>query len=242
MKEIWKVVPGYTDYEVSDTGHVRFLNTKRKCRIRTDHGGYYEVRLLGDNGYKKYYRVHQVVLLAFVGPCPKKREPCHFNDIKSDNKLKNLRYGTRGDNLRDAYRNGRISKEGRTMKEARAAATEWRKKNKTKFLRHMRKAQLLVQQWRKDNPDKVNAICSRMREGSKKWKDKNPEKHMEIVRKAVIAVRKWREENPKLYRESRMKAKVSTALFWKNNPDQLRERARKAHETRRRNVAARLGQ
>jgi len=34
-------------------------------------------------------------------------EVCHINDIKTDNRLCNLRYGTRSDNMEDAVRNGR---------------------------------------------------------------------------------------------------------------------------------------
>jgi hypothetical protein len=52
-------------------------------------------------------QVHQLVLLAFRGPCPPGKESRHMNDIPGDNRLTNLRYGTRRQNMLDKIRNGR---------------------------------------------------------------------------------------------------------------------------------------
>lgn len=52
-------------------------------------------------------KVHRLILETFVGPCPDGMEGCHYNDIPSDNELKNLRWDTRSNNNKDAYRNGR---------------------------------------------------------------------------------------------------------------------------------------
>jgi hypothetical protein len=43
-------------------------------------------------------------MLAFVGPCPKGKEVCHGNEIKTDATLKNLRYDTRSNNMKDYFR------------------------------------------------------------------------------------------------------------------------------------------
>lgn len=50
--------------------------------------------------------MHRLVLLAFVGPCPDGMEACHANDIPTDNRLANLRWGTHADNMRDRIENG----------------------------------------------------------------------------------------------------------------------------------------
>jgi hypothetical protein len=48
-------------------------------------------------------QVHQLVLEAFVGPCPEGYEVLHLNHEPSDNRLVNLKYGTRSENVRMDY-------------------------------------------------------------------------------------------------------------------------------------------
>jgi hypothetical protein len=50
---------------------------------------------------------HQLVLEAFVGPCPPGMECCHGNDIPDDNRIENLRWGTPKSNGEDRVRNDR---------------------------------------------------------------------------------------------------------------------------------------
>lgn len=52
-------------------------------------------------------RVHVLVLEAFVGPRPPGMECLHSNDVGTDNRLSNLRWGTHSENLNDLVRNGR---------------------------------------------------------------------------------------------------------------------------------------
>jgi hypothetical protein len=52
------------------------------------------------------YCVHALVLLAFVGPRPKGKETLHLNHTPADNRLVNLRYGTRSENLKMDYARG----------------------------------------------------------------------------------------------------------------------------------------
>ena len=60
-------------------------------------------------GRKNSRLVHQLVLEAFVGP-----RPCagtlidvlHLNGVPNDNRLVNLRYGTRSENIRQDYETG----------------------------------------------------------------------------------------------------------------------------------------
>lgn len=51
--------------------------------------------------------VHVLVLEAFVGPKPDGREGLHWDDVPGNNRLPNLRWGTRADNLNDGIRNGK---------------------------------------------------------------------------------------------------------------------------------------
>lgn len=58
---------------------------------------------------RKKIRIHHLVLEAFVGPRPKAKriEARHLNDVRTDNRASNLRWGSSGMNRRDALRNGR---------------------------------------------------------------------------------------------------------------------------------------
>jgi hypothetical protein len=50
----------------------------------------------------------QAAIKAAAGPRPDGMEVCHEDDVKANNSLSNLSYGTRQKNVRDAYRNGRL--------------------------------------------------------------------------------------------------------------------------------------
>lgn len=63
-------------------------------------------RAVGTATQKTLY-VHHLVLEAFVGPRPASDfEACHNNGDPSDNRLVNLRWGTREDNRRDMLSHG----------------------------------------------------------------------------------------------------------------------------------------
>lgn len=114
-KERWASVPGYGGaYEVSSLGNVRswrngswgLREKPRPVRLITNTYGYKFVNLYNEST-RKQHRVHSLVLEAFVGPCPDGFVGCHMNDVPADNRLANLRWGSRIDNRNDAIRNGR---------------------------------------------------------------------------------------------------------------------------------------
>lgn len=45
--------------------------------------------------------VHRIVLKTFVGPPPPKHDACHKNGNRGDNRLSNLRWDTRANNMKD---------------------------------------------------------------------------------------------------------------------------------------------
>ena len=118
MPEIWKPVVGYEGpYEVSDRGKVRSLDRtviyktgqtrhfKGQPLKLKPHHGYWRVEL-NRNGKCACFRVHRLVLAAFVGPLPEGKEVCHNNGNPGDNRLENLRYGTKSENQRDRIKHG----------------------------------------------------------------------------------------------------------------------------------------
>lgn len=123
--EIWKDIPGFEGrYQVSDQGRVKSL--RHPVQISPGKDGrkgyvkYVSERILspgtgGNPGAGKHasvsfslkgrtYSVHQLVMLAFVGPRPEGMEVCHSNGNGLDNRLENLRYDTRVENCRDIFR------------------------------------------------------------------------------------------------------------------------------------------
>ncbi|QWY84286.1 HNH endonuclease [Gordonia phage Jalammah] len=61
---------------------------------------------LRKNGDSRVSLIHRLVMGAFVGPCPEGMEVCHRNGIGTDNRLSNLRYGTRSENAIDQVCHG----------------------------------------------------------------------------------------------------------------------------------------
>jgi hypothetical protein len=127
MTEIWKAIPGHEGaYEVSDQGRVRSLHRKipvvsRKGKpyLKTVPGrilrpnlhprGYHYVTL----GKRSKRKVHALVLIAFVGPCPPDNESCHNDGDPANNMLGNLRWDTHHNNVRDTMLSGSYFSEKR---------------------------------------------------------------------------------------------------------------------------------
>ena len=113
--EIWKVYPNNQNYEVSTLGRIRRaigVAGARKGKIlkpqRINCGsaeGYLFVHLYSSGRSKGLY-IHRLVMETFQGIRPDGKECCHRNGVRSDNRLSNLYWGTRSDNIRDAYRHG----------------------------------------------------------------------------------------------------------------------------------------
>ena len=121
--ENWKDIPGWEEYyEVSDLGNVRSKVRKLKNNIAIRSYGGKEVKsFLKPNGYmfvnlttsnlRKQVSVHTLVLTAFIGERPKDYDACHYNGIRTDNRLINLRWDTRKSNHADRIRYLNVSKQ-----------------------------------------------------------------------------------------------------------------------------------
>jgi hypothetical protein len=111
--ERWKPLPACypAGYEVSDRGRIRSFRSRdglpRVLRMRTHKWGYVVINL-GSDDERKVYRVHRLVLEAFVGPCPEGQECRHLDGDKTNNRLDNLRWDTHGENILDRFRHGTV--------------------------------------------------------------------------------------------------------------------------------------
>lgn len=119
-REIWKEIPGTEGiYYVSSFGRIKRVLTQSgkviekfpKCNKNVSDD--YTDIWLHINGKLQYKKVHQLVMLAFVGPPPEGHIINHKDCVKSNNCLYNLEYVTPKDNIRHAVLNGRYpSKKG----------------------------------------------------------------------------------------------------------------------------------
>lgn len=109
ITEEWRAIPGFEGrYEVSSLGRVRSLRfSNRNCNFlrpepkilkpRKIWTGYLQMQL---GSHKHPYRayVHNIVLLAFVGPRPPGYHGAHLDGSRDNNALHNLQWVTPQEN------------------------------------------------------------------------------------------------------------------------------------------------
>lgn len=122
----WKTIPGFSLYEISNTGLIRRsvkFDHKGKpgrrqkpgqtLKLNTGGAHYLSATLASDDGYIGRVHSHRLVAIAFIGPPPfKGAKVLHKDDNKLNNSVENLYWGSTTDNYNDARRNGRIKRPG----------------------------------------------------------------------------------------------------------------------------------
>lgn len=101
---MYSSIRGFPNYYILAIGKVYSVKSKKYLLHGITHG-YHHVCLCKNN--KKYTkRVHILVLEHFIGKKPKGFETRHLDGDKSNNKLSNLKWGTKKDNGQDKIRHG----------------------------------------------------------------------------------------------------------------------------------------
>lgn len=100
--ETWKAMELYPRYEVSTEGRVRNSETHHIYSQRLRKDGYLDLTLMID-GKKKMMLAHRMVAMCYLDNPLDLPEVNHKNKIKTDNRVENLEWVTREQNM--AHRN-----------------------------------------------------------------------------------------------------------------------------------------
>lgn len=99
-KETWKDIKGYEGYyQISNLGNVKSTTRNKILKPYTDTNGYFQVSLY-NNSIRTVIRVHKLVAENFIDkPLNNKMLVIdHINNIKTDNRVSNLRFVTNREN------------------------------------------------------------------------------------------------------------------------------------------------
>ena len=96
-------LPKHPNHSITKDGRVWSHRRKIWLKPYSDTCGYLRVNLHPERP------IHQLVLEAYVGPCPEGMQCRHLNGNKQDNNLDNLRWGTQSENQQDSIRHGTYS-------------------------------------------------------------------------------------------------------------------------------------
>lgn len=114
-KEEWKTIKDFPNYQVSNMGRIRSIDRidsrgyYQKGKLLRPYkrlkDGYLKINLYNKNTIHTKY-VHRIVLETFKCNTINNMECCHNNGNRSDNKIKNLRWGTHKENSLDVIKHG----------------------------------------------------------------------------------------------------------------------------------------
>lgn len=100
-----KEIKDYEKYIISNKGDIYIKETMQKMGTYLSNNGYLRIGLTKDNK-KTNFLVHRLVAISYLKNIDNKIQVNHINGIKTDNRLDNLEWATREENMQHAYKNG----------------------------------------------------------------------------------------------------------------------------------------
>ena len=116
MKEIWKDIKDYPNYQVSNLGNVKNIKTNKILKPFNTSNEYLKVAL-SKNGISKQFFIHRIVAKAFIPNPNNLPEVNHIKEFeKTNNKVDNLEWCNHSYNQNYGTRNERVAKKLRKIK------------------------------------------------------------------------------------------------------------------------------
>ncbi len=121
--EVWKSIPGFSDYEVSDSGLIRskdrikiykngrtihYTMKLKLLRVHPDNG-FLMTDLIDDKGVRKTVYPHKAVAQAFIENkfTRKKKVVIHIDGNYNNNNVSNLKWSTYSESILIGFRQGK---------------------------------------------------------------------------------------------------------------------------------------
>ncbi|MFJ5760721.1 NUMOD4 motif-containing HNH endonuclease [Neobacillus sp. NPDC093182] len=110
-QEIWRNIPDYEDYQVSNFGNVLSFKNKKyqhglPLKVQENRAGYIKI-IVWKNGNQKTLKLHRIVCELFNGDAPEGKEQVnHIDGNKRNNDYTNLEWISSSENTLHAYKNG----------------------------------------------------------------------------------------------------------------------------------------
>ena len=111
MKEIWKSIKNYPQYEISNFGNIKSNYKNKLLKFQQDKDGYFQVNLY-KNKIGKTNKIHRLVALYFVENKYNKLQVNHIDGNKQNNHYYNLEWCTTQENTKHAINAGLANAKG----------------------------------------------------------------------------------------------------------------------------------